>query len=352
MLIIVLLLILVFSSIFLLVSKPKKKAIVTRTNNNDYIQILNQERKKQIQILEQQAYDGDESSAVVLAKRYEKTNIQLALKWYLVAAKLNNTYSQKRLVEIISNSVISTSTDEQKAYYLLYLFRYSEEKTTKFKCCASILESHYKRKNIVIEVTTYLTELCNEDDIDAITLLSEWLVSKNNEKPDPRFSTNLLFSSAKKHDTLSMKKLGVHYLEGVGTKVDSLKGLYWLERAAETGDVDAMTFLAKTWSNEYHKNYPVALFWSSLGGYLSDEKVVIKNQHLMKEVDVKSVIEIQKLCKQLSLFMKKNPLKADSLIYILNQFLRRKDFDPKLLSIFENSREENSDSHETNFLSS
>lgn len=352
MLIIVLLLILVFSSIFLLVSKPKRKAIVTRTNNHDYIQILNQERKKQIQMLEQQAYDGDESSAVVLAKRYEKTNVQSALKWYLVAAKLNNTYSQKRLVEIISNSVISTCTDEQRAYYLLYLFRYSEVKTTKFKCCASILESHYKRKNIVLEITTYLTELCNEKDVDAITLLSDWLVSKHNDSPNPRLSTSLLFSSSQKDDTLSMKKLGVHYLEGVGIKVDLLKGLYWLERAAETGDVDAMTFLAKTWSNEYHKNYPVALFWSSLGGYLSDEQAVVNNQHLMKEVDVKSVIEIQNLCKQLSLFMKKNPLKADSLIYILNQFLGRKDFEPKLLSIFENSRKENSDSHESNILSS
>lgn len=76
-----------------------------------------------------------------------------------------------------------------------------------------------------------------------------------------------------------MTKLGLNFLNGVGVEQDSQRACYWLERAAEKGNVEAMYFAGEAWRDVKPNGAAIATF-----GYLCPRTWAMSplNRHVMR----------------------------------------------------------------------
>ncbi len=79
----------------------------------------------------------------------------------------------------------------------------------------------------------------------------------------------LFLSAAHLGDVSSQVNVGVFYLDGIGTRKDHSKALYWLKRAYSKGDASAATNIGILWKDEGKQGR--ALDWLKKAAALGDE---------------------------------------------------------------------------------
>lgn len=84
---------------------------------------------------------------------------------------------------------------------------------------------------------------------NALSLLARLYRSGNGPAPDDAESARLYLKAARQGVVEAQREAGALLLQGIGLSADLRKARYWLEQAANAGDVQAMLLLARSYGD-------------------------------------------------------------------------------------------------------
>ncbi|CAH8236189.1 sel1 repeat family protein [Vibrio aestuarianus] len=268
------------------------------------------------------AETGHVPTILYLAKEAERTNIKEAMYWYDKAANYDNITGMYGVVRICQKFRDDLILRQKAKFWQTYIAGLEGNSTAKYETGIALVNGRGVEANVAKGVSL-IEEAAEDDLIEAIIFMGDWCVSHDNIAPAPSDSTFWFSKAAKLNSPLGQMKLGLNYLKGVGVVMDHNKACYWLERASEKGNAEAMYHAGEAWIDKGPNGNAIAYIWLFLSAHFSYEPAKVLRDQIGSRIGVDSVVGLQSLAKPLMKKIGAGTVSKHSIIKALNKLYKR-----------------------------
>lgn len=317
-----LLLLSMFLWMFALSVRKKRVERERREREIAYRKAIEKNRKQEHQERMFKAENGDVPSILFLAKEAERKKPKEALYWYTKAAKLDNVTGMYGIVRISNKMTQDIILQEQSKYWQTCIAAQDGNLDSKFEMGVALFNGRgiEADQNKAIEV---IESAANYNHIGALLFLGDWWIADHNPHPDPAFSFECYRKAAYLKSNEGRMKLGLSYLNGRGVEPSHEKGCYWIERAAEKGDVKAMYSAGEAWIDQRPSGNAIAYIWLFLACQLGYAPAKVLRDKVAMNIGVDTVVGLQGLSKPMLRKINENRVGKHSIIKALNKLYKR-----------------------------
>jgi TPR repeat protein len=315
-------LLLVFVWMFSLSLRKKRMEEERLAREAAYRRAMEKARQQERQDRVFKAETGHVPTILYLAKEAERAKPNEALYWYNKGAELDNITSMYGIVRLSDRKREDLVLREQANYWRLCIAGAEGDVHAKFEAAKAQIFGQGVERNIPRGVAK-VQEVAEEGNLEAILFMGDWSISPENPMPSPKQSTQWFVKAANKQSEEGIIKLGLNILNGVGVEQDTQRACYWLERAAEKGNVEAMYFAGEAWRDVKPNGASIAYIWLFMSAYMGHEPAKSARDAVGSTLGVDSVVGLQSLAKPVLKKLEFGPLVKHSLIRALNNLYKR-----------------------------
>lgn len=315
-------LVLVFVWMFSLSLRKKRMEEERIAREAAYRRAMEKARQQERQDRIFKAETGHVPTILYLAKEAERNKPNEALYWYHKGALLDNITSMYGIVRLSDKKREDLVLREQANYWRLCIAGAEGDIHAKFEAAKALIYGKGVERNIPQGVAK-VQEVAEEGNLEGILFMGDWNISPDNPTPSPKQSTEWFEIAADKQSEEGMTKLGLNYLNGVGVEQDIQRACYWLERAAEKGNVEAMYFAGEAWREVKPNGASIAYIWLFMSAYMGYEPAKSARDTVGSTLGVDSVVGLQSLAKPVLKKLQFGPVVKHSLIRALNKLYKR-----------------------------
>ncbi|AXY03514.1 sel1 repeat family protein [Vibrio alfacsensis] len=283
------------------------------------------------------AETGHIPTILFLAKEAERENAKQALYWYDKAAKLDNVtgmYGVVRMSERMREDVV---LKEQANFWRTAISGMEGDVEAKFATGKALVFGRGTEQNLTKGVQL-IEAAANEGCIAAMLYMGEWQLSPENLSGHSADALYWFMKAAEQDSADGKIQVGLCHLNGVGTEMSMVKGCYWLERAAESGNAEAMCHAGEAWKDTSKTGNAIAYIWLFLSANLGYEPARALRDEVAGNIGVDVVVGLQSIAKPLQRKLASGMVKKHSIIRALNKVYKRDSYFPSTeeLSEFSN----------------
>lgn len=323
----VILLVLVCINFFFANGKQKKQQKQKERDDSLYRRALEEARAAEYQERVYKAQTGHISTQLFLAKEAEMSNVEGALYWYEMAAKLDNNIAMRSMIRLCDSRRDNPELKEKSIFWGKVVAAQEGRPEDKFALGVAFLQGHGIEANLEKGINL-ITEAAELDHIPAQLFIADWYVAESNPQPNAKLAAEWNFRAAILDNIEAQIRIGKQYAEGHGVQVDPKKATYWLELAAEAGDAKAQYFAGEMGADTNEKGNSIAYIWLWLAAKNGIEAAISRRDHVGHLVGVDAVIGLQGMAKPLFEKMAKGKLKKHAIIKSLDKLYQRESYFP------------------------
>ncbi|WP_322805071.1 tetratricopeptide repeat protein [Vibrio alfacsensis] len=273
------------------------------------------------------AETGHIPTILFLAKEAERENAKQALYWYDKAAKLDNVtgmYGVVRMSERMREDVV---LKEQANFWRTAISGMEGDIEAKFATGKALVFGRGTEQNLTKGVQL-IESAANEGCIAAMLYMGEWQLSPENLSGHSADALYWFMKAAEQDSADGKIQVGLCHLNGVGTEMSMVKGCYWLERAAESGNAEAMCRAGEAWKDTSKTGNAIAYIWLFLSANLGYEPARALRDEVAGNIGVDVVVGLQSIAKPLQRKLASGMVKKHSIIRALNKVYKRDSYFP------------------------
>ncbi|MGR5453241.1 tetratricopeptide repeat protein [Vibrio alfacsensis] len=273
------------------------------------------------------AETGHIPTILFLAKEAERENIKEALYWYDKAAKLDNItgmYGMVRLSERMREDVILR---EQANFWRMAIAGLEGDVDATFATGKALVFGRGVEKNLA-KGHQLIEAAANNGCIAAMLHMGEWQLSPENVLGRSADALYWFMKAADKDSADGKIQVGLCHLNGIGTEMSMVKGCYWLERAAESGNAEAMFHAGDAWKDTSKTGNAIAYIWLFLSANMGFEPARALRDEVASNIGVDVVVGLQSIAKPLQRKLVSGMVKKHSIIRALNKVYKREAYFP------------------------
>lgn len=274
------------------------------------------------------AETGHIPSVLYLAKEAERTNIKEALYWYEKAAQQDNVNGMYGIVRLSMKRKEDLILREQANFWQLAIAALDNDADAKFNMGQALIHGRGTTKNIP-KGYALIEEAATSGHTDAMLFMGDWCLDKDNSDYSPENAVEWFRMAADKHDLNGKIKLGLSYLNGLGVEKNHGQGCYWLERAAEKNNTEAMFHAGEAWIDHGEHGNAIAYIWLFLSAHFGYEPAKAQRDKVGANLGVDSIVGLQALTKPIMTKLSQEAVTKHSVIKALNKLYKRKVPVPK-----------------------
>ncbi len=317
-------LLLVILVMWLLIMSTKRNNVeLDKKKKQEKLRLLdekNSELERQHRI--KKAEEGHIPTILYLAKEAERKDKRESFYWYEQAANLDNVmgmYGLVRMGRFYANDLI---IEQKLKYWQMYIKGIEGDNASLFFAGKALINGLGVTSNLEKGLEIIQTA-ASKNYIPAIIYLGDWSVAKENPHPKSEDSNYWYAKAAKLDNPEAMMKLGLNYLNGVGTSVDHSRACYWLESASEMGNPEAMFHAGSAWIDYGSHGNAIAYIWLFLAANLNYEPARSLRDEVGNKVGVDSIIVLQRFTKPLIKKIEAGSIGNHIIIKALNKLYKR-----------------------------
>ncbi|BCN26736.1 tetratricopeptide repeat protein [Vibrio alfacsensis] len=273
------------------------------------------------------AETGHIPTILFLAKEAERENAKQALYWYDKAAKLDNVtgmYGVVRMSERMREDVV---LKEQANFWRTAISGMEGDVEAKFATGKALVFGRGTEQNLTKGIQL-IESAANEGCIAAMLYMGEWQLSPDNMSGHSADALYWFMKAAEQDSADGKIQVGLCHLNGVGTEMSMVKGCYWLERAAESGNAEAMCRAGEAWKDTSKTGNAIAYIWLFLSANLGYEPARALRDEVAGNIGVDVVVGLQSIAKPLQRKLASGMVKKHSIIRALNKVYKRDSYFP------------------------
>ncbi|MEX0336692.1 tetratricopeptide repeat protein [Vibrio tubiashii] len=268
------------------------------------------------------AEGGHVPTILYLAKESERTRPQEAVYWYTKAAKLDNVTGMYGVVRISNKMKQDLVLKEQAKFWQVCISASEGSLPHQFEMAQALFTGRGTEVNLPKGLSV-MESAAAQDHINALVFLGDWYIAANNPDKSPSKSTDYYRKAAELRSNEGRMKLGLNYIQGRGVASNFERGIYWLERAAEKGHLDAMYKAGEAWMDQKPNGNALAYIWLFLAGQLGHEPARNLRDQVALNIGVDTVVGLQSLAKPMVKRISDNKVSKHSIIKALNKLYKR-----------------------------
>jgi TPR repeat protein len=278
--------------------KQKDSQSHRRTKQQIYRSTLEGSRLQEMNERRQSAEAGDISAILFLAKESETTDLRTALYWYERAANLDSITGMYGMVRISRRLASDVILGEKSKFWQNYIHGLEGDLKALYDTGLALING--RGTEINVEKGLSLVEKAAKSNyIPGQLFLGDWSSSPTNHSSDSADSLFWYAKAAKCNSAEAMMKLGLNYLNGVGTPKNHDKGCYWLEAGAELGNNESMYHAGKAWIDYGQYGNSIAYVWLFMSAQSGYEPARVARDDVGNRIGVDSIVLLQNLARPL-----------------------------------------------------
>ena len=284
--------------------------------------IRDRDRKKDHQEKISKAEAGDVSTILFLAKEAERKNLKEALYWYTKAAELDNVTGMYGIVRVSARVHQDAVVKERARFWQLRIKAAEGSIPAKYEVGMAYFHGRGTTKDTQKGIDS-IQQAAKENHIQSILFLGDWCSSAQNPKKNTREALVWYKSAAQLRSNAGRIKLGQCYLKGIGTAQDHSRGVYWLERAAEKGDSNAMYLAGEAWMEKGANGGSIAYIWLFLAASFGNAPAKALRDQVGSDIGVDTIVGLQSFAKPMLKKIEDKTVSKHSIIKVLNKLYKR-----------------------------
>ncbi len=288
-----------------------------------YRKAMEKNRKQEHDERIAKAEGGHIPTILYLAKECERTRLQEAVYWYTKAANLDNITGMYGVLRISDKMKQDLVLREQAKYWRICIAAAEGSLPHQYEMAQALFSGHGTEVNIQ-KALSLMESAAEQNHLDAIIFLGDWHIAPNNPNKNPRLSTDYYRRAAELKSNEGRMKLGLNYIQGRGVAPSFERGVYWLERAAEKGHLDAMYRAGETWMDQKPNGNALAYIWLFLAGQLGHDPARHLRDQVAMNIGVDTVVGLQSLAKPMIKKIRDNKVSKHSIIKALNKLYKHR----------------------------
>ncbi|WP_428772624.1 tetratricopeptide repeat protein [Vibrio sp.] len=316
-------LLLLVAWMFALSLKKKRLELEKRERETAYRKALEKSRKQEHEERIAKAENGHVPTILYLAKEAERTNLVESLQWYQKAAELDNITGMYGIVRVSDRMRQDLVLKEQVKYWKTCISAMEGDHMAKFDAAIALFHGRGIDQNTT-KALEMMTQAAEANNTDAMLFLGDWCQSEHNVEPKLADSSYWYRRAAQHKSSEGCMKLGLNYLNGIGVEKDHLQGCYWLERAAEQGNAQAMFYAGEAWNDWGSSGNAIAYIWLFLASQMGYPKAKTLRDQVALKIGVDNVVGLQSLAKPLIRRIQTGDTSKHTIIRALNKLYKRK----------------------------
>lgn len=278
----------------------------------------NRRQEKEERVMK--AEGGHIPTILYLAKEAERSKPKEALYWYTKAAKLDSVTGMYGIVRISNKMKQDVILKEQAKFWQTCIHANEGSLAHKYEMGQALI---YGRGTEVNEpkAIAVLEAAASQNHIESLIFLGDWWAPDQNN--DPQMSTAYYRKATELKSNAGRMKLGLNYIHGVGVASSFSTGVYWLERAAEKGYLEAMYKVGEVWMDHKPNGNSISYIWLFLAAQLGYEPARTLRDQVALKIGVDTVVGLQGLSKPMIKKIRDNKVSKHSIIKALNRLYKR-----------------------------
>ncbi|KLN66715.1 tetratricopeptide repeat protein [Vibrio sp. VPAP30] len=287
-----------------------------------YRKAMEKNRKQEHDERIMKAEGGHIPTILYLAKEAERTRTQEAVYWYTKAARLDNVTGMYGVVRISNKMKQDLVLKEQAKFWQVCISASEGSLAHQFEMAKALFTGRGTEINLP-KALSVMESAAEQNYLDALIFLGDWFIAANNPEKNPVKSTDYYRRAAELRSNEGRMKLGINYIQGRGVVSNFERGIYWLERAAEKGHLEAMYKLGEVWMDHKPNGSALAYIWLFLAGQLGHDPARALRDQVALNIGVDTVVGLQSLAKPMVKKIRDNKVSKHSIIKALNKLYKR-----------------------------
>ena len=310
--------------LWMLALSMRKKRLEQERKEREIAQRKALEKNRQREQSERisKAESGHIPTILYLAKEAERAQPEEAVYWYTQAAKLDNIagmYGVVRLSDIFNQNEV---LKQQAAFWKLCISAAEGSINAQFEMAKALLKGEGTDVNMDKGVAV-MESVAAQNHLEALLYLGDWNIADNNPKKDSKKSTQFYHKAALEKSNEARMKLGLSYIQGRGVPSNFERGIYWLERAAEKGYLEAIYKVGEAWVDHKKNGNAIAYIWMFIAGNLGHKDASHRRDEIAGVIGIDSVVGLQSIAKPMAKKIAEKKVVKHSIIKALNRLHSR-----------------------------
>lgn len=310
--------------LWMLALSMRKKRLEQERKEREIAQRKALEKNRQKEQSERiaKAESGHIPTILYLAKEAERAQPEEAVYWYTQAAKLDNIagmYGVVRLSDIFNQNEV---LKQQAAFWKLCISAAEGSISDQFEMAKALLKGEGTDVNMEKGVAV-MESVAAQNHLGALLYLGDWNIADNNPKKDSKKSTQFYHKAALEKSNEARMKLGLSYIQGRGVPSNFERGIYWLERAAEKGYLEAIYKVGEAWVDHKKNGNAIAYIWMFIAGNLGHKDASHRRDEIAGVIGIDSVVGLQSIAKPMAKKIAEKKVVKHSIIKALNRLHSR-----------------------------
>ncbi|EFP96699.1 hypothetical protein VIBC2010_07014 [Vibrio caribbeanicus ATCC BAA-2122] len=310
--------------LWMLALSMRKKRLEQERKEREIAQRKALEKNRQKEQSERiaKAESGHIPTILYLAKEAERAQPEEAVYWYTQAAKLDNIagmYGVVRLSDIFNQNEV---LKQQAAFWKLCISAAEGSINDQFEMAKALLKGEGTDVNMEKGVAV-MESVAAQNHLGALLYLGDWNIADNNPKKDSKKSTQFYHKAALEKSNEARMKLGLSYIQGRGVPSNFERGIYWLERAAEKGYLEAIYKVGEAWVDHKKNGNAIAYIWMFIAGNLGHKDASHRRDEIAGVIGIDSVVGLQSIAKPMAKKIAEKKVVKHSIIKALNRLHSR-----------------------------
>ncbi|MGD8116054.1 tetratricopeptide repeat protein [Vibrio sp. TRT 29B02] len=283
---------------------------------------MDKHRKQEHEERIMRAEGGHIPTILYLAKEAERTRTKEAIYWYTKAAKLDSVTGMYGVVRISNKMKQDVILREQSKFWQICIAASEGSLEHKYEMAQSLFYGRGTEENRP-KAVDILESAAQQNHIGSMLFLGDWCLAESNPQKSRSRSTGYYRRAAELKSNEGRMKLGMNYIRGYGVASNFNLGVYWLERAAEKGHLEAMYKAGETWMDQRPNGNAIAYIWLFLAGQLGHDSARVLRDQVALNIGVDTVVGLQSLAKPMIKKIRDNKVNKHSVIKALNKLYKR-----------------------------
>ncbi len=288
-----------------------------------YRKAMEKNRKQEHEERIIKAEGGHIPTILYLAKECERTRPQEAVYWYTKAANLDNVTGMYGVLRISDKMKQDLVLKEQAKFWRICISAVEGSLPHQYEMAQALFAGHGTEVDIP-KALSIMESVADQNYVDALIFLGDWYIAPNNPSKNARQSTDYYRRAAELKSNVGRMKLGLSYVQGRGVAANFERGIYWLERAAEKGYLEAMYKAGEAWMDQKPNGNALAYIWLFLAGQLGYDPARHLRDQVALNIGVDTVVGLQSLAKPMVKRIRENKVSKHSIIKALNKLYKHR----------------------------
>ncbi len=298
-------------------------------SNSSYKNALEASKSKEYRERVYKAETGHIPSQISLGNESEMSDPREALYWYELAARADNEIAMTSVVRLCNRFSDNRILHHKGEYWGKAITARGGDKTAQFKMALHLMKGQGVEQDVKKGIRL-IQDSAEHGLIEAQLYLNDWYISDANPSPNSGLAVEWIYQAASHGSIEGMIRLGHHYAEGLGVEKNHIRAAYWLECAAETGNGRAQFCAGEIWAGKGEKGNHLAYIWFYLSARAGFSKAKKRLDEITNEINIESIVGLQKLTKPIILRLDEGKIKKHSIIKALNKMFSREQYFPEI----------------------